>query len=111
MQEFKVLGITQQDDGFGGFYETKDVTYTSQGYLDLISGTNDNTMLNAKVEQSTHILITEYFDWYKSLIDDKKSIQCDGKEFSITYVDNPVGLNHHLEIYLQYDKSLGEAHE
>lgn len=102
MQAFKLKAFTQQADGQGGVTtEWADVD-TVYGYLDLITGTNQNSaFLNAETEQSTHVLVIPK---YQDGITDKMRIaDVKGRLYSVTYVDNPVGVNHHLEIYLKFE--------
>ncbi len=73
---------------------------TIKGYLDLISG-DSNYNYNAKIEDSTHIFICDYKDL--SLLDiEEIRGKIDNKIYDIKYIDNPMGLNEHLEIYLKF---------
>lgn len=94
--------LDNQPDGMGGTIEDW-VTYDDlEGFLDLFSGTNRRfSVENAIVEQSSHILIVpEYRD---DLNDRMKITDESGRVYKITLIDNPVGLNDHLEIYLELD--------
>lgn len=104
---FKVLSSDYLEDEYGGFSEQSFVKYESDGYLDLVSGTNEHSIHNAKTEESTHILICDWFEDYLT-INDKDYIVANGKKYSITYLDNPMEQNNHLEIYLNY---VGDNHE
>lgn len=109
MMNFKIKKIIQQQDEYGGFEETYPISYKGVGYLDMLTGSNESTIQNTSIEQSTHILITDYFDGYETSITDSMIADIGNKRYRVTYVDNPVGLNHHLEIYLRFDTSLGDA--
>lgn len=93
-------------DGIGG----KTVQWSSwgqvRGYIDMLGGTDLNSIQNAITEESTHILIIPIF---KEGITDKMRIVDEKNRFySITYSDNPVGQKHHNEIYLKYGGVLNE---
>ena len=87
-------------DGIGGLKDTWGTVMTIHGYLDLLSGSDNNTIQNAFVEQSTHILIVPMF--YEGITDNMRVLDSMGRYYEITYVDDPVGQHHHLEIYLKF---------
>ena len=69
------------------------------GWIDLLAGDSkyDN---KAKIEDSTHIFICDYIDIEDIDIEDAKAV-IKGKEYDIKYIDDPMGLHEHLEIYLK----------
>ena len=67
------------------------------GFLDLISGDRSN-LQNAEIEQSSHLFVT--FDFEKELTINDQLVY-NGKFYEITFVDNPMELNDHLEVYLK----------
>ena len=71
-----------------------------KGYLDLASGSARYTTYNAKLTDSTHIFISEY----KPLACNEESVRMviNNQEYDVTYIDNPMELNYHLEIYLKF---------
>lgn len=91
------------DDGLGGVHRSwvdVPIPKTSDVWLDLLSGSDRNSDQNAMAENSTHILIIQP---YMSGIDSgMQVVSDDAKVYSITYPDNPVGANHHNELYLEY---------
>ena len=67
------------------------------GYMDMLDG-NESTDKLAYLADSTHIILTK--DMTASAeIEDK--IEVNGKTYEVTYVDNPVNIGHHLEIYVK----------
>lgn len=95
---FQVTRLKKVDNGIGGFVETPIDLFVIQGYLDMLSG-NEGTTFNAFLNESTHVLLTDYRDDLNTkcvLKDDK------GNTFNITFIDDPVGLNDHLEVYLKH---------
>ena len=114
---------TQVSDGAGGFADTWVAIMTSRGCLDLQAGSERVVGLKVATE-ATHIWICSPFT---VLIDDdtattyfgspfapspygvaipanitnKDRMVIDGKAYDIVYVDDPMGLGKHLEIYLK----------
>ena len=67
------------------------------GYMDMLVG-NESTDKLAYLADSTHIILTK--DMTVNIeIEDK--IEASGKSYEVTYVDNPVNIGHHLEIYVK----------
>ena len=100
MQTFEIEVMAQVDDGIGGFTENWAPFKTVQGYLDLITGTDLNTLQNAFTEQSTHVLIIPQFT--TDITDKMRVVDSQNRYYSITYADDPVGVGHHNELYVKY---------
>ena len=67
------------------------------GYMDMLDG-NESTDKLAYLADSTHVILTK--DMTVNVeIEDK--IEVNGKSYEVTYVDNPVNIGHHLEIYIK----------
>ena len=100
MNVFRMQQKIQVPDGIGGFHETWDDMPEVSGYLDMLTGTDLNSVQNAFIEQSTHVLIIpEYTEW---ITDQMRIVDMDGRIYDITYSDNPVGANHHNEVYCKF---------
>ena len=70
------------------------------GYLDLSSGSSYYQNFNAKVQESSHIFICDYEE-----IKEKATnlvAECNGNEYDVLLIDDPMGLHEHLEIFLKY---------
>lgn len=104
MQTFTIQERTTVDDGISGVIESWDEFTTVEGYIDMLSGTDLNSLQSAITEESTHILI---IPGYTPGITDKMRVVHGNRFYAITYSDNPVGQNHHNELYLKYG---GVAH-
>ena len=100
MQTFGIEVMAQIDDGIGGFIENWAPFKTVQGYLDLITGTDLNTLQNAFTEQSTHVLIIPKFT--TGITDKMRVVDSQNRYYTITYADDPVGVGHHNELYVKY---------
>lgn len=70
-----------------------------KGYLDMMGGSANYTY-NSKIIESTHVYICDYLDILVSAENGRLIIN--NGIYEITYIDNPMGLNYHLEIYLKY---------
>ena len=100
MQTFEIEVMAQVDDGIGGFIENWAPFKTVQGYLDLITGTDLNTLQNAFTEQSTHVLIIPQFT--DGITDKMRVVDSQNRYYTITYADDPVGVGHHNELYIKF---------
>lgn len=100
MNRFLIQAKTQADDGIGGFTEDWSDLEEVFGYLDLVTGTDLNSVQNAIIEQSTHVLILpEFISWVTAdmrIVDDRK------RYYTITYADDPMGVHHHNELYCKF---------
>ena len=101
MKPFKIQQKAQVDEGIGGFIEDWTTFKAAEGYLDLIIGTDQNSLQNAFTEQSTHVLIIP--DFTSGITDNMRVLEDNGRYYSVTYVDDPVGQGHHNELYLKYE--------
>ncbi|HEL2058771.1 TPA: phage head closure protein [Streptococcus suis] len=67
-----------------------------EGFLDMLTG-NEADRATA-LTSSTHIFLTKQVDVQ---ITTKDRIRSKGIDYEVSFVDNPVNLDHHLEIYLK----------
>ena len=70
------------------------------GFLDLSTGTTNYTNYNAKVEESSHVFICDYVKIGAK--DTELRAICDGAMYDVKYIDDPMNLHEHLEIFLKY---------
>lgn len=99
-QVFKIQSKTLTDDTIGGSTVAWGDTLSVNGVLDLITGSDNTALQNAFVEQSTHLLIIPKYT--SDISDPMRVVDEYGRWYSITYVDDPVGQHHHLEVYLKF---------
>lgn len=105
IQTFKAQTSELVPDGFGGKKTTwKDAVLNIEGYLDMLTGSDRNQSENAITERSTHVLIIP--SKRDDLNDKMRIVDSKGRAYLIEYVDDPVGVGHHLEVYLSYDKEV-----
>lgn len=96
---FIVQKFDSESDGIGGVVKTWKYFTIVKGYLDLVTGTNLNNTQNAITEDSTHLLIIPDYTFE---ITDKMRVVAENRIYDINYVDDPMGIHHHLEIYLTF---------
>ena len=100
MNRFLIQAKTQADDGIGGFTEDWSDLKEVFGYLDLVTGTDLNSVQNAIIEQSTHVLILpEFISWVTA---DMRIVDSLKRYYTITYADDPMGVHHHNELYCKF---------
>lgn len=92
----------QTDDGIGGTITTWSDIGTLTGYIDMVNGSDLPTGAadNAFIENSTHVAVIP--DGKPGRVSDKDRITYQGRGYDVTFVDDPVGVGHHLEVYLRY---------
>lgn len=73
-----------------------------KGFLDYVTGEADYEM-DAKIQESTHIFLCDWFDCAAlEITSENARIIIDGLIYSIQMIDDPMGINQHLEVYLKY---------
>ena len=71
-----------------------------KGFLDLMSGNANYTSFNTKIAESTNIFICDWQDL--STVDvEKARMLINNSIYDITFIDDPMGLHDHLEIFLK----------
>lgn len=98
-KEYKVQVNTPVDNNIGGFVSSWNDLRTIYGWIDYLSGTDQNTLQNALTQESTHILVTDRI--YAGITGKMRIVDAYGRDYQITFVDNPGNEDHHLEIYLK----------
>ena len=105
MNRFLIQAKTQADDNIGGFTEDWSDLKEVFGYLDLVTGTDLNSVQNAIIEQSTHVLILpEFISWVTA---DMRIVDSLKRYYTITYADDPMGVHHHNELYCKFGGVIG----
>lgn len=96
-----ILKVKNQTNNEIGEKETTWVDYkTIHGFMDFMSETTDRIKFNSKIVESTHVFVCDYVDIDKSELELKAFHN--NKEYDITFIDDPMGLHYHLEIFLKY---------
>jgi head-tail adaptor len=83
--------------------KTWDTVQSIRGWLDLSSGDSKYTTYNAKMQESTHIFVSDYVQLNRKIkAENSRVIDEDGLTYDIMLVDDPMKLHKQLEIYLKY---------
>lgn len=72
------------------------------GWLDLSSGDSKYSTYDAKIQESTHVFIADYVRLDTQIKAENSRMIIDGKRYDVMLIDNPMGLNKQLEIYLKF---------
>lgn len=73
------------------------------GWLDLSSGDSSYTTYNSKIQESTHIFLSDYIELDKRIkVENSRIVDEEGKVYDIKLIDDPMGMHEQLEFYLSY---------
>ena len=72
------------------------------GVLGLQSGDSKYSTFNAKIEESSHVVVCDFSEYIYSLAGKNTRIIAKGKMYDVLLIDNPDELDEHLEIYLRH---------
>lgn len=81
------------------------------GFIDLQSGDSKYNTFNAKIQESTHVLICDYTPIPDTLEIEGKIVRvgaenarivANGKRYDVLLIDDPMELHRHLEIFLRF---------
>jgi hypothetical protein len=77
---------------------------TIKGWLDLSSGEARFTTYHAKIQESTHIFISDYVSLDSRITAETSQMVINGKRYDILLIDNPMelGTGSQLEFYLKF---------
>lgn len=73
-----------------------------KGVLGLQSGDHKYSTFNAKIEESTHVLVCDFNEDIYALADQNTRVIAKGKMYDVLLIDNPDELDIHLEINLRF---------
>lgn len=80
-----------------------------QGWLDLVSGNSPVQNYNAKISESSHYYITDYYRALANQDPEVCRMLIDGKIYDVQWIDDPMGMHEHLEIYLKAVGGVGSG--
>lgn len=77
------------------------------GWLDFQSGQNGVQQYNAKIQDTTHVFLCDYFRWIeatqdKGITSENSRLILNGQIYNVLMIDDPMELHQHIEINLQY---------
>lgn len=71
-----------------------------KGYIDLMGGSDQQSVQNANIADSTHLVFTRDVSFKPDITDFVRHNEAD-ETYEVTFTDNPMQRNHHLEIFLR----------
>lgn len=92
--------LTTSENEIGEAIESYQTIATLTGFLDFMGETTNKTNYQSKIVEATHIFICDYVAIDTNA--ENKRMAVNNEEYVVKYIDNPMGLNQHLEIYLKY---------
>lgn len=95
-----VTGI--EKNAIGEQVEKWEDVQTLKGWLDLSGGSSNYTAYNTKVQESTHVFISDYVELDSRIKAETSRLIINGKRYDVMLIDNPMELNAQLEIFLKY---------
>lgn len=99
--------VLQKQDGFtvnkiGEKVENWVDAVSFGGVLGLQSGDSKYSNYNAKIEESSHVMVCDFNSDIEALAKENTRIICKGEIYDVLLIDNPDELDEQLEIYLRY---------
>jgi head-tail adaptor len=95
---------TTTNNDIGEHVQTWADVQTVKGWLDLSSGEASYANYNAKIQESTHIFISDYVPLDSRITAETSRMVINGKRFDVLLIDNPMelGTGSQLEFYLKF---------
>lgn len=78
---------------------------TLTGWLDLLEGSVSYKTFNTKIQESSHVYVCDYEPLLHNgerITPESSRAVVDSMYYDVKLIDNPMGMNHQLEIYLNY---------
>ena len=76
-----------------------------KGFLDMMSADSNSTNYNTKLVEATDVFVADYVPIDASINPENPSnvrAVIDGRIYDVKYIDDPMKLHKHLEIFLKY---------
>ena len=101
--------ITDGEDAIGKpLMKWKEINFYI-GWLDLVSGNAPVQNYNAKIAESSHYFLTDYEKMLARQDPEMCRMKIEGKIYDIQWIDDPMGMHEHLEIYLKAVGGVGSG--
>ena len=93
---------TAEKNAFGEVVHVWQDIQTIKGFLDYTGGdASHKSNFKGAIEETSHIFICDYVALQVTPTNCR--LLCDNKVYDVLMIDNPMGLNKHLEIFLKYN--------
>ena len=101
-----IYGVIQikSCDGKNAIGEAESVwtdKFTLLGWLGLQNGENKRTSFNAKIEESSHVFVSDFDADVYALAESDMRMILKGSMYDVLLIDNPDEMDEQLEIYLR----------
>ena len=96
---------TSSKNAFGEKVETWNDVQLLKGFLDFTGGDGSyKSNFKGSVEETTHIFICDYDEIASKAKPTRSRLIVNDAIYDVLMIDNPMGLNQHLEIMLKYNE-------
>ena len=96
---------TSSKNAFGEKVETWTDVQLLKGFLDFTGGDGSyKSNFKGSVEETTHIFICDYDKFASSVSPTQSRLIVNSAVYDVLMIDNPMGLNQHLEIMLKFNE-------
>ena len=99
--DIQIVTTTTKNE-IGEYVRAWETVQSVTGWLDMSSGEARYTTFNAKVQESSHVFIADYVPLDNRIKAENSRMIINGERYDIKLIDNPMGLNQQLEVYLNY---------
>ena len=72
------------------------------GWLDLMTGDSKYTNYNAKIQESTHVFVSDYVTLNTLIRAENSRMIVDNRIYDVTLIDDPMEMHEQLEFYLSF---------
>lgn len=93
---------TTSRNAIGEQVKTWQDVQTLHGWLDLSSGDSRYSTYNAKIQESSHVFVSDYVPLDERIEAENARLVNSGKTYDIMLIDDPMNLHQQWEIYLKY---------
>ena len=96
----QVSASTKNKIGEGA--KSRDTLDETTDFLALSSGDSKYTSYDAKIQESTHVFISDWKPLDVPIKVENSRLLVNGEVYDVMLIDDPMGLHKQLEIYLQF---------
>lgn len=72
------------------------------GWLDMMTGDSKYTNYNAKMQESTHVFVSDYVTLNTLIRAENSRMIVDDRIYDVTLIDDPMEMHKQLEFYLSF---------
>jgi len=98
--QFQISTTTKNE--IGESVKSWETIHNIAGFLDLSSGDSKYTTFNAKIQESTHVFVSDWKQLDPSVKAENSRMIVNNGVYDVMLIDDPMRLHKQLEIYLKY---------